>query len=315
MMVKIASTRDAYGDALIELGRKNPDIFVLDADLSKSTKTDKFSKVFKERFFNMGIAEQNMMDTAVGLALSGKIPFVSTFAVFATLRAGEQVRISIASTRANVKIVATHSGVSVGTAGLTHFSEQDIAIMRSIPNMTVIAPADAPETKKAVENAAEYNGPVYIRLGRGEAPVIYEKNMDYEIGKAITLREGNDITIIATGTMVHRAIDAGRRLAEKGIEAKVIDMHTIKPLDVNVIKKAALETQAIITIEEHNVIGGLGSAVTEVVTQENPVKVVRLGIPDIFCGVASPEELWDQCGMSVDNIVDCAVKLYKNKLK
>ena len=308
---QILSTREAYGDTLAEIGKKNEKIFVLDADLSESTKTCKFGKLYPDRFYNMGIAEQNMMGTAAGLALSGKIPVVSTFAVFATMRSGEQVRTSIAYPRLNVKIVTTHSGLSIGTAGATHFSEEDIAIMRAIPNMVVIAPADAIQTRLAVMAAVAYKGPVYIRLGRGDSPVVY-KDMDYKIGKAITLCEGNDITIIATGVMVYRALKAAQKLIGNNIHARVIDMHTVKPLDNEVIMKAARETKAIITMEEHNIIGGLGSAVSEAVAEgKDNVVVKRLGIPDVFGDIAAAEQLWDSYGMSVDNVCNLAMELVK----
>lgn len=307
----ILSTREAYGDALIELGKENENIFVLDADLSESTRTCKFAEEFPERFYNMGIAEQNMLGTAAGLALSGKIPFASTFAVFATMRSGEQVRTSIAYPNLNVKIVVTHSGLSIGTAGATHFSEEDMAIMRAVPNMVVIAPADALQTKLAVRAAAKYQGPVYIRLGRGDSPVIY-KELDYEIGKAVTLCEGNDITLIATGVMVARALQAARKLKELNINARVIDMHTVKPIDKEAILKAAGETKGIITMEEHNVIGGLGSAVAEVVCEEKPKVVVkRLGIPDVFGEVAPAEQLWDKYGLSVENVCNLAFSIVR----
>ncbi len=304
----VKSTREAYGDALVELGKTNENIFVMDADLSESTKTNKFATHFPERFLNMGVAEQDMMGTAAGLALCGKIPIVSTFAVFATMRSGEQVRTSIAYSNLNVKIVVTHSGLSVGTAGATHFCEEDLAIMRSLPNMVVIAPADALETSLAIKAAVEHRGPVYVRLGRGEAPIIY-KELNYEIGKAVTLYDGKDVTLIATGIMLGRALEAAKRLKIMGVEARVIDMHTIKPVDKEVILKAAEETKGIITLEDHNVLGGLGSAVAEVVAEENKTKVKRLGIPDTFCPIATPEQLWDYCGMAVENICDLARSL------
>lgn len=305
----VISTREAYGNALIELGRENEKIFVLDADLAASTMTCKFGHEFPNRFFNMGIAEQNMMCTAAGMALDGKIPFVSTFAIFASMRAIEQVRTSIAYPRLNVKIVTTHSGLSIGTAGATHFSEEDLAIVRAIPNMVVIAPADALQTKMAVKAAAECQGPVYIRLGRGDSPVVY-KELDYSIGKAITISEGNDVAFIATGVMVCRALQAARKLKEIGINARVIDMHTIKPLDAEVIRKAAKETKAIITVEEHNVLGGLGGAVAEIVAEgRDKVVVRRLGIPDVFGDIASAEQLWDLYGMSADNMCKLAEQL------
>ena len=293
----------------MELGAENADIIVLDADLSESTRTCEFAKEFPKRFFNMGIAEQNMLGTAAGLALSGKIPFVSTFAVFASMRSSEQVRTSIAYPRLNVKIVVTHSGLSIGTAGATHFCEEDLAIMRAIPNMAVIAPADFIETKAAVRAAARYDGPVYIRLGRGDIPDIY-KQVDFEIGKGITANEGSDITLVATGVLVHRAMEIAKKLSGDGISARVIDMHTVKPLDKNILVKAARETKGIITLEDHNILGGLGSAVAEVISEEAPgVVVKRLGIPDVFGGVAPAEALWEKYGMSVEVVSSLAVKM------
>lgn len=307
----VVSTRDAYGDVLVELGGKNEDIFVLDADLAESTRTFKFGEKYPRRYYNMGIAEQDMIGTAAGLALSGKIPFVSTFAVFAAMRGAEQVRTSICYPRLNVKIVTTHSGLSVGTAGATHFCEEDLAVMRAIPNMTVIAPSDAVQTRLAVAAAAAYDGPVYMRLGRGDSPVIY-KELDYEIGKAVTVCEGDDVTIIATGVMVHRAMKAAEKLRADKIGARVIDMHTLKPLDKDAVVRAAAETRGIITLEEHNVIGGLGTAVAETVAEEGAkVKVRRLGIPDVFGDTAAAELLWDKYGMSVANICAVAKELIK----
>ena len=305
----VLSTREAYGDTLIELGKENKDIVVLDADLAASTMTCKFGREFSSRFYNVGIAEQNMMGIAAGLALDGKIPFVSTFAVFASMRASEQVRTSIAYPQINVKIVTTHSGLSIGTAGATHFCEEDLAIMRAIPNMTVIAPADAIQTRLAVKAAAKYAGPVYIRLGRGDSPVVY-KELDYEIGKAVTLCEGRDITFIATGVMVYRALKAAQKLRELNVSVRVIDMHTVKPLDVETVRQAARDTKAIITLEEHNVFGGLGSAVAEVIAEgQDKVVVKRLGIPDVFGDIANAEQLWDSYGMSVENVCALARKM------
>lgn len=305
----VLSTREAYGDTLIELGKENKDIVVLDADLAASTMTCKFGREFSSRFYNVGIAEQNMMGIAAGLALDGKIPFVSTFAVFASMRASEQVRTSIAYPQINVKIVTTHSGLSIGTAGATHFCEEDLAIMRAIPNMTVIAPADAIQTRLAVKAAAKYAGPVYIRLGRGDSPVVY-KELDYEIGKAVTLCEGRDITFIATGVMAYRALKAAQKLRELNVSVRVIDMHTVKPLDVETVRQAARDTKAIITLEEHNVFGGLGSAVAEVIAEgQDKVVVKRLGIPDVFGDIANAEQLWDSYGMSVENVCALARKM------
>lgn len=310
---KIA-TREAYGKALVELGEKNPKVVVLDADLSKSTKTVDFSKKFPERFINMGIAEGNMMSTAAGLATCGKIPFVSSFAIFATGRAFEQVRNSICYPKLNVKIAATHAGITVGEDGATHQSVEDISLMRSIPGMVVLNPADAVETRAAIFAAAEHKGPVYIRLGRYGVPVIYdENNYKFEIGKAITLRDGSDAAIIATGVMVDAALKASDMLKNEGISVRVIDMHTIKPVDKDAIVKAARETKAIITAEEHNVIGGLGSAVAEVVCEECPVIMKRIGLNDTFGQSGQAGELMEFYGLTAGNIADEVKKIIKRK--
>ncbi len=280
MAEKIA-TRQAYGDALVEFGA-NEKIVVFDADLSKSTKTAGFQAKYPERFFNMGIAEANMMCAAAGMATCGKIPFASTFAIFAAGRACEQVRNSICYPKLNVKIGATHAGISVGEDGASHQMLEDISNMRVLPNMTVISPADAVETRLAVKAAIEYEGPVYLRLGRLAVPVIFDETYKFEWGKGVQIREGSDVTIIATGLMVHEAIIAYDILKEKGISARVINIHTIKPLDDAIIEKAARETRAIVTAEEHNIIGGLGSAVCESLASSYPVHVLRIGTQDKF---------------------------------
>ena len=291
----VKSTRAAYGEVLQEIGEEFPDVVVMDADLSESTMTCHFAEKYPDRFYNMGIAEQSMMGTAAGLATCGITPICSTFAVFASMRSGEQIRTSICYPKLNVKVVTTHSGLSIGTAGATHFCEEDLAIMRALPNMTVIAPSDFLETKKAVRAALKMDGPVYIRLGRGDAAVLYSELDDYEIGKAITIQDGTDVTLIATGVMVQRAVAAAKLLEQEGVSCRVVDMHTIKPLDTEAVIKAARETKGIVTLEEHNVKGGLGSAVSEIVAElkgeKAPVKI--LGIPDVFGGVASAELLWD----------------------
>lgn len=302
MADKIA-TREAYGNALAEFGQDSR-IVVLDADLSKSTKTDNFRKKFPERFFNMGIAEGNMMATAAGMAACGKIVFASTFAMFAAGRAFEQIRNSICYPKLNVKIGATHAGLSVGEDGASHQAIEDIAIMRAIPNMTVISPADAVETRYAVKAAIEHDGPVYLRLGRLNVPVIYdESSYKYEIGKGITLSEGNDATIIATGLMVHAALEAKALLQQEGISARVVNIHTIKPIDVDIIVKAAKETGVIVTAEEHNVIGGLGSAVAEVLTEYYPVPLLRVGVQDKFGKSGKPDILMEMYGLTAADIV------------
>lgn len=309
----VRSTRAAYGDALLCLGAENDNVVVLDADLSESTMTCKFAEKYPDKFYNMGIAEQSMMGTAAGLATCGIIPICSTFSVFACLRSGEQIRTSIAYPKLNVKVVTTHSGLSIGTAGATHFCEEDLAIMRAIPNMTVIAPADYTETMKAVKAAVEYEGPVYIRLGRGDARVLYSELEDYQIGKAITYSEGSDVTLIATGVMVQRAVEAADLLEEKGVSCRVLDMHTIKPIDKEAVEKAARETKAIITMEEHNINGGLGSAVAEICASLSGEKAVVkiLGIPDVFGDVAAAELLWDSYHMDANSVCQMALEMVK----
>ena len=305
---KIA-TREAYGKALVKLSNLNENVVVLDADLSKSTKTADFKAVSPERFINMGIAEANMMGVAAGLSTCGKIPFASTFAMFAAGRAFEQIRNSICYPKLNVKVCATHAGLTVGEDGATHQSIEDISLMRSIPNMTVINPADAVETEAAILAVAEYNGPCYVRLGRLPVSVINdEKNYKFEIGKGVTLAQGDDITIVATGMMVELALEAKDELAKDGINARIINIHTIKPIDKELLIKAAKETGAIVTAEEHSVIGGLGSAVAEVVTEECPVQVLKVGIKDTFGESGKPNELLKAYGLTMQAIVEQAKK-------
>lgn len=307
------ATREAYGNALAEFGSDSR-IVVFDADLSKSTKTDNFRKVYPERFFNMGIAESNMMASAAGMAACGKIAFASTFAVFAAGRAFDQIRNSICYPKLNVKIGATHAGLSVGEDGASHQAIEDIAIMRALPNMTVISPADAVETRYAVKAAIEIDGPVYLRLGRLSVPVIYdEKDYKYETGKGITLSEGNDATIIATGLMVHKALEAKSLLEREGINARVINIHTIKPIDTDIIIKAAKETGAIITAEEHNIIGGLGSAAAEVIVEHYPVPMLRIGVKDNFGKSGKPDKLLEMYGLTAANIVKKTKDVLKMK--
>jgi transketolase len=312
MAQKIA-TRDAYGEALVELGRERRDVVVLDADLSKSTKTASFAKIFPERFFNMGIAEANLMGTAAGLAAAGKTPFVSTFAVFATGRAFDQVRNSIAYPHLNVKICATHAGITVGEDGASHQSIEDIALMRSLPGMTVIVPADGPETKQAVRAAAEHKGPVYIRLGRSGVPVLFDSDYKFTIGRAAVLRQGEDVALLACGIMVAEALEAARQLAEKGIRAAVLNVSTIKPLDVEAVVKAARATGAVVTCEEHSVIGGLGSAVAEVLGEEYPVPLERVGIRDTFGQSGKPAELLEHYGLTAAHIARAAERAVARK--
>lgn len=302
MSNKIA-TREAYGKALVKLGKINDDVVVLDADLSKSTKTNDFYKAYPDRFFNMGIAEQNLVGAACGFAATGKIPFASTFAMFATGRAFEIIRNSACYPKLNVKICATHAGITVGEDGGSHQSVEDISLMKSIPNMTVLVPADGVEAEKMIFAAAEYNGPMYVRLGRSAVPTLFDENYNFEIGKGVVLKEGNDATIIACGMMVNEALIAADMLKEENINVRVINMSTIKPIDTELIIKAAKETKAIVTAEEHSIIGGLGSAVSEVVSENHPVKVKKVGLNDCFGESGTPGELLEKYGLTAKNIV------------
>ena len=287
----------------------NKDVVVLDADLSKSTKTAEFKAVAPERFFDMGIAEANMMGVAAGMATCGKIPFVSTFAIFATGRAFEQIRNSICYPKLNVKICATHAGLTVGEDGATHQSVEDLSLMRSIPNMIVINPADDIETKAAIKAVAEINGPCYVRLGRMAVENVNdENNYKFEIGKGVNLAEGKDVTIIATGIMVEAALKAKELLKDEGINTGVINIHTLKPIDKDLIIKAAKETGAVVTAEEHSIIGGLGSAVSEVLCEEYPVPVIKVGIKDTFGESGKPAELLEKYGLTAKDIVEKAKK-------
>ncbi|NFI56329.1 transketolase family protein [Clostridium botulinum] len=305
---KIA-TREAYGKALVKLSNMNKDVVVLDADLSKSTKTADFKAAAPERFINMGIAEANMMGVASGLSTCGKVPFVSTFAMFAAGRAFEQIRNSICYPKLNVKVCATHAGLTVGEDGASHQSVEDISLMRSIPNMTVINPADAIETEAVILAVAEYNGPCYVRLGRLAVENVNDNaNYKFEIGKGVTLANGNDVTIVATGIMVKLALEAKEELAKDGIDARVINIHTIKPIDSDLLIKAAKETGAIVTAEEHSIIGGLGSAVSEVLCEEMPVPVLKVGIEDTFGESGKPEQLLKAYGLTTEKIVEKAKK-------
>ena len=301
MADKIA-TREAYGAALAELGDKY-DFVVLDADLAAATKTGTFKKKFPERFFDCGIAEGNMMSVAAGLAAAGKTVFASSFAMFAAGRAFEQVRNSICYPHLNVKIGATHAGITVGEDGATHQCNEDIALMRTIPGMTIINPADATEAYVAVEAAINFDGPMYLRFGRYAVPVLYGDDYKFELGKGVQMTEGNDLTIVATGMLVGMSMEAAKILAERGIKARVINIHTIKPIDKDIILKAAAETGAIVTAEEHNIIGGLGSAVAEVVGEGCPVPVIRLGVEDKFGHSGKVPPLLEMYGLTVENIV------------
>jgi transketolase len=308
------ATRESYGDTLIELGKENKNIVVMDADLSKSTKTAGFAKAFPERFINAGIAEQNLMGMAAGLATTGKTVFASTFAVFATGRAFEVIRNSICYPQLNVKIAATHAGLTVGEDGGSHQSIADIAIMRALPNMRVIVPADDIETRQAVRAAANMAGPVYLRLGRFAVPDIFKPDYTFIFGKGNLLKEGQDITIIGTGIMTNRCLRAAELLEKAGIHARVINISTIKPIDEEIIIQAAKATKKIITVEEHSVIGGLGGAVCDVVSTHWPVQVVKIGVNDVFGESGKPEELLIKHGLTIENIYQTALKVMSNKV-
>lgn len=297
------ATRQSYGEALVELGKKNENVVVLDADLAGATKTSGFKKEFPDRFFDIGIAEQDMIATSAGLATCNKIPFASTFAVFATGRAYDQIRNSICYPNLNVKICATHSGITVGEDGATHQMLEDINLMRGLPNMTVISPADDIEAKWAVNEAARIQGPVYIRFGRAATPIIYDENSKFELGKGVQFGEGTDATIFATGIMVAEALKAKETLENEGIYVRVVDIHTIKPIDKDIIIKSAKETKKLISIEEHSVIGGLGTAISEILTDNYPAKLIRLGINDCFGKSGNAFELLKYFKLTSDDII------------
>ncbi|MEG0542284.1 MAG: transketolase family protein [Angelakisella sp.] len=301
--MKKVATRDSYGNALIALGKTNDKVIVFDADLAAATKTGVFKKEFPDRFFDCGIAEANMMVAAAGTSTCGYVPFVSSFAMFVAGRAFEMVRNSIGYPHLNVKIGATHAGVSVGEDGATHQCNEDIALMREIPGMVIINPADDVEAQAAVHAAAEYYGPVYLRFGRLAAPVFNGEDYKFEIGKGVTLRQGSDVTIVATGIVVYEAVLAAEELAKQGISARVINIHTIKPIDKELLLAAAKETGVIVTAEEHSIIGGLGSAVLEAISEECPVPVVRIGVKDEFGHSGKGAELLVEFGLSAENIV------------
>lgn len=301
-MSKIA-TREAYGKALSQLTKENKNIIVLDADLSKSTKTCDVKASSPESFYNMGIAEANMVGVAAGLASTGKIVFASSFAMFLAGRAFEQIRNSVAYTNLNVKLCATHSGISVGEDGASHQAIEDLALMRSIPNMKVFSPCDEKETEEIIKYVANCDGPCYVRLGRLAVDSVNSSNYKFEFGKGVTLREGNDCTIITTGSMVQVSLEAQQKLKAEGINVRVINLHTIKPIDTEIILKAAKETGKIVTVEEHNVVGGLGSAVSEVICENHPSLVKKIGINDIFGQSGKPEELFKEYGLTSDKII------------
>lgn len=299
---KIA-TRQSYGEALAELGEKNNDIVVFDADLSKATKTSIFAKKFPNRFFDMGIAEQDMMGTAAGISTFGKIPYVSTFAVFAAGRAYDQIRSGICYPKLNVKICATHSGITVGEDGATHQMLEDIGLMRGLPNMTVLCTSDDTQTRWAVEEISKVNGPVYLRMCRLATPVIYDTTQKFEIGKAIQIGTGKSATVFATGAVVAEAIRAKEELEKQGIEIRVVDIHTIKPIDKEMIIKCAKETEKLISIEDHSIINGLGTTIAEVLTEQYPAKLIRMGIKDEFGKSGKATELLEYYGLTAENII------------
>ena len=313
MAAKIA-TRDAYGKALLILGAENPNVVVLDADLSKSTKTADFGKKYPERFFNMGIAEANLLGTAAGLAAAGKIPFASTFAIFAVGRAFEQIRNSIAYPKLNVKIAATHSGITVGEDGGSHQAIEDVAIMRAVPNMVVLVPADGEETRQVILASAKYNGPVYIRMGRLAVPLLFGEDYNFEIGKANVLKEGTDVAIMANGLMVSMALEAAEELVAEGISVSVVNVASVKPLDEETIVRIAKQTKAVVTAEEHNIIGGLGSAIAEVLGEKLPTPMVRVGLKDTFGESGRPQELLEKYGLTKGDLVKAVHEALAKKL-
>lgn len=309
-MAEKMATRAAYGKALVEIGAENPNLVVMDADLSKSTMTAEFSKTYPERFFNMGIAEQNLYGTAAGLALSGKVVCASTFAMFAAGRAFEIIRNSIGYTGANVKVCATHAGITVGEDGASHQTFEDLALMRTIPGMTVVNPSDGVSAKLLLKQVIGFDGPAYVRLGRAAVPVFYDETAEIRLGKGNILRKGKDVTVIATGIMVAEAMEAASALEAEGIDVRVIDMHTIKPLDEEIIVAAAKETGKIVTAEEHSVIGGLGGAVSEVLCKKCPVKMAMIGQQDTYGESGKPDELKTKYGMTAEDIVNAVREIY-----
>lgn len=308
-------TRDGFGEALVELGRNNKDVVTLSADLTDSTRAGWFKKEFPDRFFAMGVSEQDMICTAAGFALSGKIPFACTFGVFAAGRAWDQIRISVAYMNLNVKIVGTHGGISVGEDGPTHQAIEEIALMRALPNMTVIVPCDAIEAKKATIASAAYNGPVYLRLGRNKAPIITKEEDNFEIGRASVLRQGKDVSIIACGQEVYEAMLACDILEKQGITSRLINLHTLKPVDKKVLIKAAKETGAVVTAEEHTIMGGLGSIVSEVLVQEYPVPIEFIGVRDRFGESGPPEELFKIFKLTAEDIAGAVKRAIARKNK
>ena len=312
-MIEKKPTRDAYGEELVELGRENPNIVVLEADISKSTKTCYFAKEFPERFFNVGVAEQNEAMVAAGLASCGLIPFMSTYAVFGSMRCCEQIRTFICYTNLNVKIAVSHGGLTPGSDGVTHQATEDIGVLRSFPNLTIIMPTDFNMTKAAVRAAVNHIGPVYLRFTRDPVPVIYGKDMDFKIGRAIKLKEGKDVTIVSLGDMAWSSLQAAEVLEKDGISAEVIDMPTVKPVDEDAIIISARKTGAVVTIEDHQITGGLGSAVAEVLAENYPVPVKRIGLKNTFAQSGEYELLLKKYGLGIDDIIEAAISVIKMK--
>ncbi len=311
--VETAGTRDGYGQGLLELGDSNKDVVVLTADLAESTRVEEFGKKYPERFIECGVSEQNMMGVAAGLALSGKIPFVSSYAVFSPGRSWDQLRVSVCYSKANVKVAGAHTGISVGPDGATHQALEDVGIVRVLPNIVVEVPADALEAKKTTLAAAEHKGPFYFRFGREKTPIITTDETPFEIGKAEVLRDGDDVTIVACGPLVYQSLLAAEQLDKKGISVRVINNHTIKPIDALTLAKAAKETGAVVTVEEHQVMTGLGSAVAESLAKNYPVPMEFIGMQDTFGESGTPTELYEKYGMSVDAIYKAVENVLKRK--
>ncbi len=310
-----AATRDAYGKALVELGKENPDVIVLDADLSKSTRTEMFGKVYPERFIDIGIQEMNLVGIASGLASCGKIPFISSFACFLMNKGYEQLRVGVAFSEQNVKVVTSHGGISVGEDGASQQSVEDFALAYTLPHFTVIVPSDEFAAKSLIKQAALHKGPVYVRTGRSKAPILYNEKTEFKIGKAIQLRDGKDVTLVATGLLVFEALEAAELLKQKGIEAAVVDMHTLKPLDGPLLLSEAKKTGAFVVAEEHSIWGGLGSAVSQFVSQNHPIPVELVAIQDTYAESGKPEELFEKYGLTSKNIVQAAEKVLLKKSK
>lgn len=307
-MTEKRATRDGFGKAIAEMGR-DKDIVVLDADLSESTRSAKFKEKYPERFFNLGIAEQDMVGTAAGLAASGKIPFACSFAIFITGNAYSQIRLHAGISKLNIKLVGSHAGVLTGEDGASHQSLEDISMMRAIPGMTVIQPSDFVEAELATKAIVKYKGPVYLRLGRGKVPVLHSSNYKFEIGKGDVLRKGKDISIFATGALVTEAIGAAGMLKDKGIDAEVVNIHTIKPIDKELILQSVKKTGKVVTCEDHNVIGGLGTAIEEVLSENYPCNVKKIGVNDVFGESGKPDELYKKYGLTAENIMKEARKI------